>query len=71
MSNTLIKNDPAAELRRLEATNFFRDKPVNEPKSSYLLRMAQREAKRFGTMDYLANHYVRLAAYAGLKERRA
>jgi hypothetical protein len=64
MSNVLIKNDPAAELARLSATNFFRDKPADQAKSSYLYEMAKREASRFGVYDYLADHYVRMAAYA-------
>lgn len=64
MSNTLIKDDPAAELRRLESTNFFIDKPADQAKSAYLYDVALREAKRFGTLDYLASHYARMAAYA-------
>lgn len=71
MSSTLIKDDPAAELRRLEATNFFRDKPADQTQSSYIYSVALREAKRFGTEDYLASHYARLAARVGLMERRA
>ena len=64
MSDILIKDDPAAELRRLESTNFFRDKPEGQTKAAYLCRIAQREARRFGTTDYLASHYIRIAAYA-------
>lgn len=64
MSDALIKDDPAAELRRLESTNFFRDKPEGVSKASYLHLIAVRQAKRFGINDYLANHYVRIAAYA-------
>lgn len=62
--NVLIKDDPAAELARLEASNFFRDKPAEMTKAAYLHLIAVREAKRFGTLDYLASHYVRIAAYA-------
>lgn len=64
MSNVLIKDDPARELQRLSATNFFIDKPVDEPKSVYLYHVAMREAKRFGPENYLAAHYFRMSAYA-------
>jgi len=64
VSDVLIKDDPAAELCRLESTNFFRDKPEDVTKAAYLHLVAVREAKRFGVHDYLASHYVRIAAYA-------
>jgi hypothetical protein len=64
VSDTLIKDDPAAELRRLSSTNFFRDKPAEQTQASYLHHVAKREAKRFGVYDYLAEHYAHLAAYA-------
>jgi hypothetical protein len=64
MSNVLIKDNPEAELARLETTNFFRDKPADQTKAGYLHDIAKREAKRFGVYDSLANHYVRIAAYA-------
>lgn len=64
MSNVLIKDDPAAELRRLSATNFFIDKPADQTQATYLYLMAKREAARFGVLDYLASHYIRIAAYA-------
>lgn len=60
----LIKDDMAAELARLSASNFFIDKPADQTKASYLHEAAMREARRWGQMDYLANHYVRVAAYA-------
>ena len=62
--STLIKDDPAAELRRLASTNFFVDKPEGQSKSAYLHAVAVKQARRFGIDDYLANHYVRIAAYA-------
>ena len=64
MSNVLIKDDPEAELNRLRATNFFRDKPADQKESAYIYHVALREAKRFGPEDYLAFHYARIAAYA-------
>jgi len=64
MSDVLIKDNPAAELRRLEATNFFQDKPEDQTQAAYLVRIAIREAARFGVDDYLATHYISLAAYA-------
>jgi hypothetical protein len=64
MSDVFIKNDKAAELARLKETNFFRDKPAEQKPSSYLYEIAKREAARFGVYDYLADHYVRMAAYA-------
>lgn len=64
MSNVLIKDDPAAELERLRATNFFRDKPADQTESGYLHSVAQREAQRFGVYDHLANHYIRISTYA-------
>jgi len=64
MSNVLIKDDPAAELARLQASNFFRDKPDGMSQAAYLHLVAVREAKRFGTLDYIAAHYVRITAYA-------
>ena len=70
MSNTLIKGDPAAELQRLRATNFFIDKPDTQSESSYIYEVACRQAKRFGVYDYLADHYARLAAQVRLMERR-
>jgi hypothetical protein len=69
--NVLIKDDPEKELARLSATNFFRDKPADETKSSYLYGIAKREAQRFGVYDYLASHYAYLAAYAAKMERKA
>lgn len=56
--------DLAAELTRLEGTAFFKDKPADQTKAAYLHRLACREAERWGVYDHLANHYVRLAAYA-------
>ena len=64
MSNVLIKDNPEAELKRLQASNFFRDKPAGISQAAYLHLVAVREAKRFGVHDYLAAHYVRIAAYA-------
>lgn len=64
MSNVLIKDNPAAELSRLSATNFFIDKPADMTQATYLINAAKREAARFGVYDYLANHYARIAAYA-------
>jgi hypothetical protein len=64
MSNVLIKDNPEAELARLASTNFFRDKPAYMSQAAYLHLIAVREAKRFGTIDYLAAHYARIAAYA-------
>jgi hypothetical protein len=52
------------ELQRLTSTNFFQDKPEDETQAVYLYRIAKREAKRFGVYDYLASHYIRVAAYA-------
>jgi hypothetical protein len=64
MSDIYIKNDPAAELARLSATGFFRDKPADQSQASYLYNVAKREAARFGVYDYLANHYIYIAAHA-------
>lgn len=64
MSSTLIKDDQAAELARLSATNFFTDKPADVTQSVYLYRIAMREAARFGADNYLAAHYFRMSAYA-------
>lgn len=71
MSDVLIKDDKAAELARLSATNFFRDKPADMPQSVYLYRIALKEAKQFGPNNYLAYHYARMAAYAQMMERKA
>jgi hypothetical protein len=64
MHDVVIKDDPAAELRRLESTNFFRDQGEGESQSSYIEFIAQREASRFGTDDALVRHYIRLAGWA-------
>lgn len=64
MTDVLIKDNPEAELKRLVSTNFFRDKPSYMTQAAYLHLIAVREAKRFGVRDYLASHYVRIAAYA-------
>lgn len=57
-------SDLPGELRRLEATNFFQDKPADQSKSDYLEHIAGKEAARFGVYDYLANFYALLAGYA-------
>lgn len=64
MSNVLIKDNPQAELMRLESTNFFVDKPADQTQAVYLYHVAMREAKRFGPENYLAAHYFRMSAYA-------
>jgi hypothetical protein len=64
LNNVLIKDDKAAELARLSATNFFIDKPADMTQAVYLYHVAKREAARWGAENYLAAHYFRMSAYA-------
>jgi hypothetical protein len=52
------------ELKRLNDTNFFRDKPADISQATYLHVVGVRQARRFGVNDYLARHYIRLSTYA-------
>ena len=64
MSNVIIRGNMEQELQRLNTTGFFRDKPADQPQSSYLYDVALREARRWGTNDPLALHYAQMSAYA-------
>jgi len=52
------------ELKRLNDTNFFRDKAADISQATYLHVVGVRQARRFGVNDHLARHYIRLSAYA-------
>lgn len=59
----LIKDNPAAELARLEGNGFFAKQEPGQTKASVLYRAACREAAKFGQDSYLAVHYITLSGY--------
>lgn len=59
----LIKDNPVAELARLEGNGFFAKKAPEQTLASVLYRAACREGGKFGKDSYLAVHYITLANY--------
>lgn len=59
----LIKDNPVAEIARLEGNGFFAKRLPDQTMASFLYRAACREADKFGMESYLAVHYITLAGY--------